>query len=164
QGDTLTNLATTVAGLIQHPPDELGDLSAALQALPLPDLAISGNFGQALTALADAVPTDLSSLTGGLTDKLGALQGQLGGLTGPLGEVLDVVLAIYQATQADLFCVQTPPPSSGAGTGGSTPSSATTPEPVQQLNGILDLFPQPLTLVSLLDWLYLLWRNVNLSE
>lgn len=179
QAETLTNLATAVVGLIQHPPDELGDLSAVLQALPLPDLAISGDFAQALTALADAVPTDLSSLTDGLTSSLGQLKGQLGGLTGPLGELLEVVLALYQASQADLFCTPAAPspsangtdngtPATGgtggnSGTGGA-PSNVTTPASVQQLHGILDLFPQPLNLVSLLDWLYLILRDVNLSE
>jgi hypothetical protein len=162
QGGALTNLATTVAELIQHPPNELGDLRAALQALPLPHLAISSDFAQTLAALAGAIPTDLSPITGGLTDSLGALTGQLGGLTEPLGEVLEVVLAIYAATQVDLFCTQTSSPGSG-GTEGA-PSSATTPVPVQQLNSILDLFPQPLTLASLLDWLYLVLRNLNLSE
>lgn len=179
QAETLTNLATTVAGLIQNPPDELGDLSAVLQALPLPELAISGDFAQVLTALARAVPTDVSSLTDGLTSNLGLLKGQLGGLTGPLGEVLEVVLALYQANQADLFCTPAAPPPGGGGTGGGTPpggnpggnggtvgtpGSASTPASVQQLHGILDLFPQPLNLVSLLDWLYLILRDLNLSE
>src|SRR5687767_13007016 len=110
QAERLTNLAATVAALIQNPPDELGDLSAVLQALPLPDLAISGDFAQALTALASAVPTDVSGLTDGLTGNLGLLKSQLGGLTGPLGEVLEVMLALYQASQADLFCTPAVPP------------------------------------------------------
>ena len=125
------------------------------------------------------MPTDLSSLTGGLTGSLGALEGQLGELTGPLGEVLDVVLAIYEATQVDLLCAQeaappgvggtgggTPPAGGDGGNGGTggTPSNTTTPASIQQLNGILDLFPQPLNLVSLLDWLYLILRDLNLSE
>src|SRR5436305_4952356 len=166
QGGALTGTAGLIAGLIEHPPGDLGSLSAALQALPLPGLAISGNYGQALTALAGAVPTDLSSLTGGLTGGLGALGNEIGGLTGPLGELLEVVTAIYAVTQADLLCV-TPSAPSGGGAGGGTPSAgsaggtggtagppagATTPAAIQQLNGILDRFPQPLNVGSLLDW------------
>jgi hypothetical protein len=154
QSETLSTLATTVAGLAQNPPDDLGDLSSALQALPLPDFAISGDFAGTLAALGDAVPGDLSSITGGLTGGLEALEGQLGNLTGPLGQVLDVALAIYEVTQVDLFCVGEAPPG----------EPATQPSPVQQMNGILDLFPSPLNLSALLDWLYLILRNLNLSE
>ena len=92
------------------------------------------------------------------------------------------MLALYQASQADLFCT----PSRcrrprwavqavvrcllvvTGGNGGSRESAsssrATTPASVQQLHGILDLFPQPLNLVSLLDWFYLILRDINLSE
>src|SRR3954468_21103403 len=105
QGGALTGTASLIAGLIQHPPSELGSLSAALQALPLPGLAISGKYAQSLTALAGAAPADLSGLTGGLTGGLGALGGEIGGLTAPLGEVLEVVAAVHAAAQADLLCV-----------------------------------------------------------
>lgn len=179
QSETLSGLITTVAGLIENPPDDLGDLSTALQALPLPDFAISGDFAATLTALAEAVPADLSSITDGLTGGLGALQGQLGDLTGPLGRLLELVLAIYEATQVDLFCAPTAPPS-GGGTGGSNggsggsggsppppPPAGGPPAPpaaVQQINGVLDLFPSPLTVESLLEWIYLGLRDFNLSE
>src|SRR5437764_12432784 len=147
QGGALTGTAGLIAGLIEHPPGDLGSLSSALQALPLPSLAISGNYGQALTALAGAVPTDLSSLTGGLTGGLGALGNQIGGLTAPLGEVLEVVKAVHAAAQADLLCAGTPPV---GGAPGGPPASATAPAPVQQLKVILDKFPQPLDVGSLL--------------
>src|SRR5436305_4174003 len=161
QGGALTGTAGLIAGLIEHPPGDLGSLSAALQALPLPGLAISGNYGQALTALAGAVPTDLSSLTGGLTGGLGALGNQIGGLTAPLGEVLEVVKAVHAAAQADLLCTATPPPATG-GAGGGPPAAATTP--VQQLNLILDRFPQPFNVGSLIDWLYRLLKDLDLSD
>src|SRR5436305_605760 len=163
QGGALTGTAGLIAGLIEHPPGDLGSLSAALQALPLPGLAISGNYGQALTALASAVPTDLSSLTGGLTGGLGALGNQIGGLTAPLGEVLEVVKAVHAAAQADLLCTATPPPAAG-GAGGGPPAAATTPKPVQQLNLILDRFPQPFNVGSLIDWLYRLLKDLDLSD
>src|SRR5215218_1469472 len=178
QGGALTSTASLISGLIEKPPGELGSLSAALQALPLPGLAISGKYAQALTGLAGAVPTDLSSLTSGLTGGLGALGNEIGGLTAPLGEVLEVVAAVYAATQADLLCTAkpaapgggadgVPPPASGAGGSGGTagaPAGITTPAPVQQLNGILDLFPQPLNLTSLLDWLYRILKVLDLSS
>ncbi len=157
QSETLSTLATTVAGLVQNPPDDLGDLSTALQALPLPDFAISADLAGTLDALMQAVPSDLSGVTGGLTGGLGALEGQLGGLTGPLGQVLEMVLAIYQAAQVDLFCI---------GEAAETPPAETpaTPASIQQMNGVLDLFPSPLNLSTLLDWLYLILHNVNSSE
>src|SRR5215218_1387788 len=146
QGGALTSTASLISGLIEKPPGELGSLSAALQALPLPGLAISGKYAQALTGLA--------------------------------GAVLEVVAAAYAATQADLLCTAkpaapgggadgVPPPASGAGGSGGTagaPAGITTPAPVQQLNGILDLFPQPLNLTSLLDWLYRILKGLDLSS
>lgn len=156
QGGNLTSIATLVAGLIQNPPDSLDDLSAALDALPLPNIPIDPKFAQALNALRAAVPTDLSGITGDLTGGLASLSGQLGGLTEPLERVLRVVLAIYAATQVDLLCPPTPP--------SGTPSGGSTALPIQQFNTFLDLFPNPLTLDSLLNWLYLMLRDFDLSE
>jgi hypothetical protein len=153
QAGNLTNVANLITEMIENPPDSLGDLSTALQALPLPDLGISPAFAQALNALKAAVPSNLSSITGGMTDDLGALQGQLGSLTEPLERVLEVVLAIYNTTQVDLFCA----PSGGGAPAGDTPL------PLKQLNTFLDLFPEPLTLDSLLHWLYLRLRDFDLS-
>lgn len=179
QADALTRTATLVTGLIEHPPRELADLGAAVRALPLPDLAISGEYAQALNALAGAVPTDLSGLAGGLTESLKSLEDELGGLSGPLREVLDVVLAIYEATRVDLLCTEETAPTGSGGEGsgtqpaggnggnvgaGSSPGGAPAPLFIQQMNGILDLFPQSLDLSSLLDWLYRILRNLNLSD
>src|SRR5436305_3710981 len=162
QGGALTGTAGLIAGLIEHPPGDLGSLSGALQALPPPGLAISGPYGQPVTAPAGTVPAGLSSLTGGLTGGVGALGNQIGGLTAPLGEVLEVVKAVHAAAQADLLCTATPPPAAG-GAGGGPPPAATTPKPVQQLNLLLDRFPQPFNVGSLIDWLYRLLKDLDLS-
>ncbi|MBK8021896.1 MAG: hypothetical protein IPK19_10855 [Chloroflexi bacterium] len=170
QSDNLTSIATTVANLIENPPSSLGDLGALLQALPLPDLAISDDFGMALNQLAAMVPGDLSGITGGLSGNLGALQEQLGALTGPLGEVIEVVLAVYALTQVDFLCATTPSPPGGTPPGGGSPPPAEPPPgqpppaPVQQLNTIIDLFPNPLTVSSLLEWIYQVLRDFDLSE
>src|SRR5262245_10069217 len=77
QSDNLTRVIDAVNGLIQHPPQNIGDLGQALSELPLPDLQISGDFGAALGQVRAAVPADLSGVTCGLLAELAALSGRL---------------------------------------------------------------------------------------
>ena len=75
QSGTLTQVATTVAGLIEHPPKSIGDLGGVLQTLPLPNIPVGGDFGKTLQSLSSAMPSDLSSVTGDLTGGLQSLEG-----------------------------------------------------------------------------------------
>ena len=178
QSAALAKVASTVAGLIEHPPKNIGDLGSVLQSLPLPNIDVGGDLGKTLGSLSSAIPTDLSSVTGELTGGLDSLQGQLGQLAGPLGKVMEVALAIYQAAQLDLLCLGAPaPPAGGGGSAGtSTPSSggaqaaagapaaAPPPSPLGGLGDILDQLPSPMNVDGLLTWLDRLMHNLDTSN
>lgn len=170
QVGNLTAIVDVVSGLIANPPDELGDLQAAISELPLPDLQLGGEFSGTLDAIREALPSDLSSVTGDLLNGLQQLQTTVGTqLTQVLQDTLEAVLAIYRLTQIDFTCEEAAAPEGGAGgPGGGTPPGGTpppgggTPPPtqphpvgavVERTNGFLDLLPSPLNMEGFLAWL-----------
>ncbi|HEY9622006.1 MAG TPA: hypothetical protein V6C78_16745 [Crinalium sp.] len=177
QVGNLTGVVTTVTGLINNPPDSLGDLTQNLNALPLPDLNVGSDFTGTLSSLSQALPTDLSSITGGLTGTLQQLQNTIGtDLTGALGDALRAVLAIYNLTQIDFSCLGSADSgSSGSGSGGSgTPGGSGSPavpgsqvtaltSSLDQVNGAIALLPSPLTVESFLIWLNDILNNPQRS-
>jgi hypothetical protein len=105
QTGRLSAVATTVANLINNPPDSLGDLGGAINELPLPDLAIDSRFVTSLNALRNAVPTDLRSVTGVLTDGLQQLGGTIDSeITALLGKVLRAIQTVHALTQIEFTC------------------------------------------------------------
>lgn len=170
QVGNLTAIVDVVSGLIANPPDELGDLQAAISELPLPDLQLGGDFSGTLDAIRQALPSDLSSVTGDLLDGLQQLQTTVGTqLAQVLQDTLEAVLAIYRLTQIDFTCEEAAAPEGGGGPGGGAPPSGGTPPPgggtpppsqphpvgavVERTNGFLDMLPSPLTVESFLTWL-----------
>ncbi|HEX7182489.1 MAG TPA: hypothetical protein VF756_11645 [Thermoanaerobaculia bacterium] len=122
QAGGLTSIAQTVAGLAQNPPGSLADLGRALEELPLPDLAVSGDFAGTLSAIQEAVPADLSSITGNLTAGLQGLDVTLEvDVARLLGEVMEAIAAVHRLLQIDLVCDE----ESGAGGGGAGTSGGT---------------------------------------
>ncbi len=148
QSTALTQIASTVAGLIQHPPHDIGDLGSAIQALPLPDLKIPADFGKALNSLIASMPKDLSSVTHDLGGGLQSLESQLGDLAKPLEDLLKLAKAIYDATQVDIFCK-----ASGTASQGTPAAAAPMPSPFDGLSTILDQLPSPMNVNGLLSWL-----------
>ncbi len=141
QVDNLTGIVTKVAGLIEHPPQRLTDLGTALNELPLPNIAVGGDFAATLNAVRRVVPTDLGSVTGGLTAGLEKLSQTVeGGLAQPLKDAVDAVLAIHRLTQLDWTCRDASPSgggSSGAGSPGSpAPGGAPAPGPAPGQPGL----------------------------
>jgi hypothetical protein len=174
----LTAVSETVVGLIQDPPDSLGDLGQALNELPLPEL-LGGDFASSLGAVQGAVPAELSSVVVGLSDGLAGLQDTVGReLAGVLDGVLEAIRAIDRLAKIDLTCLSAPEPvpsgASGGPGGGSpghaslpggvgndrAPSSSTGPgsiaeaaNQIQAINDALDVLPSPLNVENLLGWL-----------
>jgi DNA-binding FrmR family transcriptional regulator len=184
QVSNLTAIATTVNNLINRPPSDLSNLTQLIQNLPLPNLEIGGDFAATLTALQQALPTDLSSITNSLTTGLQQLDLTVNtDLTEQLAETLTAVLAIYQLTQTDLLCEDANSANSGETTSsgspgnstGNTPSDPATPPPgtvtsspvlastLDQVNGSLDLLPSALNVDSFLTWLHQILQQLNLD-
>lgn len=165
QSGNLGAVATLVANLIENPPSNLGDLSGAINALPLPNLAINPSFVTQFDQLRSAVPTDLSAVTGVLTDGLGELAGTIGAdLAEPLGKVLATITAIRQLTTLRFTCPDTNPagavaPSFGLSTlEGALHATAADPSPLVEvtahINSVVTLLDSaPSDVALLLAWL-----------
>jgi phage-related protein len=120
QAGHLAAVATTIEGLVAHPPQSVGDLLGALQSFPLPDINVAGNLGTALSSLHGALPSDLASVTGPVTSGLAHLQDTLGtDLAQAFTTGLQPILDLAKLIGTDFTCRGTPP--SGPGTSGSPP-------------------------------------------
>jgi uncharacterized protein YjgD (DUF1641 family) len=181
QVDRLSTVATTVIDLIEHPPQNIGDLTQTLNELPLPNLQIGGKFATTLTQLKTAIPTDLSSVTGDLLAGLQGLQASVDSdLTQVLAEVLQAVLAVYQLTQIDLRCEDAtlsvsrlltqplargsdPVPAAALASADPAPATgiAAATAQVEQLLSILNLAPSSFNVETSLDWLH---RSLTFSS
>jgi len=172
----LAAIATTVADLIENPPNNLSDLTQGIQTLPLPDLQLGGDVGAVLSALQTAIPTDLSDVTGSLTSGLQQLEDTVqNDLVGLLGQALEAVLAVYQLTQIDWLCADADNPAVNrindlsARESTITLAAAATPPPVfsntlDQISSSLDLLPSPLNVDSVLTALQQLLQKINLDS
>ncbi len=182
----VVQLATTIAGLINHPPQAIGDLSLALNELPLPKLQFTGNLSANLKLINDAVPADLSEVTGKLIEQLQALQDTVDTeLIQSLKSALDVLLAIYRLTQIDLRCDESAQPKpkvapvaalaaalsgtasdmnadSEPASGAATDLTAATTQ-IQAANQILDLAPSPFNVEAFLTWSHSAFASLNLQ-
>src|SRR5207244_3538241 len=191
QAGHLGAVATTIEGLIAHPPQSVGDLLGSLQSFPLPDINVGGGLGTALSSLHGALPGDLSSLTGPVTSGLTQLQTTLGtDLAHAFTEGLQPILDLAKLVGTDFSCLTTPaqgapgaPAVPGPGAPGSPPGSGTPapppglspgpaasppahPAPASALASIgsaLGIFPSPLTLDSFLVWLVTLTGTLRAS-
>ena len=111
----LGTISSTVDGLLHGQPPSIGTLLDSVRTLPVPDLPVGGDLPGVFARIQAAVPSDLSSLTGGLTQGLEALgtsvtHDLLGAITSGLGPILN----LGKLLQIDLTC---DPPGSGAPAG-----------------------------------------------
>ncbi len=169
QTGNLGKVAETVTGLINNPPTGISDLRRLLGELPLPDLSIGSDFVKTLGSLEQAVPTDLSGVTGELTGRLEGLKGSIGtGVTSVLKNLLAALDAVGRLSQLNFKCEEdggtgaaaTPAPAPASGESGAGASAAATPASplpskakVDEVNSALDLLPNPLNVESFLGWL-----------
>lgn len=182
QSGKLGSVTTLVTTLINDPPSTLGDLGQAINELPLPALAINPSFVTQLTALRNAVPTDLGALTGVLTGGLTQLAGTVEGeLAAPLAKVLAAITAIRQLTELSFTCPDSPvatilfgplalPQRNGALIAGrALPAAAVAPssiaEATNHLNSVVALLASVPTEVDLLlGWLSEVSETLSLSS
>ncbi len=120
QAGAFSGLLTTVQNLAQHPPSSIGDLTSTLQGTSLPNLDVAGDLGKAISGLKDALPTDISSVTGGLLDGLDKLGTQVGpGLATILEDVLKLFDTLQKIQSIDFQCLDAGAPAGGAPAGGA---------------------------------------------
>src|SRR5262245_30914307 len=173
---SLTGVSGVISGAGSKPPAGVAGFGPALRALSLPDLDVSSALGPGFASLKNALPSDLSSVTGGLTSGIDQLKASGTQLTDKLAESLKLVQAIYQLTQLDFGngAAAGPPPAGGGGGGGAGSGGAggagTPAQPplsaqsMSQVSAALDGLPSPFTVDSFLTWLQGTLADVNLDD
>jgi hypothetical protein len=164
---SLTGASSLISGSKSKPPAGVAGFGAALRGLPLPDLNASSAFEATFDSLKAALPSNLASVTGGLTGGIKQLKSSGAELTGRLGESLQVVQAIYGLTQLDFQGKgQAPGPPPAAPPAGG-PAPVPPPESAQsmeQVKNALDGLPSPLTVASFLPWLRDALDSITLDD
>jgi hypothetical protein len=161
----LGTVLTLVQRLATDPPREVGDLEAALGAIPLPDLGLPADLAGRVAGLATAVPADPAGVIAPLLGRLESIGTDFGGALGQrLAAVLAVTERVHALTRIDVDCgrlaVGAPgggagdgTGSGGGGAGGAAPRSATR-ETVAGANAVLDGLPDPLDVRGLFAWIH----------
>jgi hypothetical protein len=161
----LAQVGTTVAGLIDHPPQGIEGLLGSVKALPLPDVGLGTELPATLQSLQAAVPTDigdvLGAITGNLADLSALATGELGSaLTAGLGPVL----ALRKLLELDLSCFHDEP----AGPPPPPPPPGTPPAGTQRTAAALDQAHAALTslpdTITIEDIVALLARGIDLES
>lgn len=184
QTNNLTSVASAVAGLINNPPQSIGDLMQSLDEQPMPDLQVGGDFAARLADLQAALPADLS-VTGNLTADLQQLRGSFEDFAGLVRQAIETIDAIVRLTQLDPNCILpggVPPPfASAQASGNGTPApeppptdgtdsgegeaTASPPSPLSQsldeIEQVFDLVPSPFNVEGVLA---LLNQGLNQSD
>ena len=165
----LTSLIDLVTGLVNDPPDSLGDLVQVLDEIELPnlgsDLGVDTGFASVLNSIGDVLPADLSQVTGGLTSGLNELGASISAdIAGELSATIQAAKAIYELIQLDWTCKD----GSTSATGSSGPDSGSDPgnnsdteeeeqsateslsASMDQLDSMLNLLPDPVNIKSIL--------------
>ena len=165
----LASLIDLVTGLVNDPPNSLGDLVQVLDEIELPnlgsDLGVDTGFASVLNSIGDVLPADLSQVTGGLTSGLNELGASISAdSAGELSATIQAARAIYDLIQLDWTCKD----GSTSATGSSGPDSGSDPgnnsdteeeeqsateslsASMDQLDSMLNLLPDPVNIKSIL--------------
>ncbi len=161
----LTSLIELVTGLVNDPPDSLGDLVQVLDEIELPDLGADTGFVSVFNSIGDLLPDDLSQVTGGLYSGLNELGASIStDIAGELSAVIQAARATYDLIQLDWTCKN----GSTSANGSSGPDSGSDPDnnsdteeeeqsateslnaSMDQLDSMLNLLPDPVNIKSIL--------------
>lgn len=173
QAASLLSVVDTVSGLIENPPQDFSSYLQGIGELKLPQFDIGSEFASNLGAIRDAIPTDLSGVTGGLFGTLQQLQsGAVGAITDTVAPILQLLSALSTLVSGDLSCGLVPGMNTpvidqdnggggGGGNGSVQPSTTTapakpmvTPAQIASANAVINALPSPLTVQNLLQWLH----------
>ena len=167
----ITSIVQTLQSLIDNPPDEIGDIVAALGNLPLPDLSVGAGLGDAFGEIGNVLPPDVAEFTGDVQIRLDNALELVADINGSVQSVLQAATALHRLTEIDWNCADTTGDGAavpGGGTpGGASPGGApaagdpaeerdgvsvtATNQVVAQANGTLDLFPSPFTVEAVIE-------------
>jgi hypothetical protein len=91
-----------LSGFISNPPSSIGDFLSGIADVALPNVNVTGALSGNFTSLGDAIPSDTSSITGGLTSALGGLKGSVtSNLIPQITQFIEGVQALYKLSQTN---------------------------------------------------------------
>ncbi|MDX2478076.1 MAG: hypothetical protein QNL05_12015 [Gammaproteobacteria bacterium] len=184
QAKVLTDFSDRLQDLKQAP-QFLSNLGQTLNELPLSDFNISASFSANFTSLGQAIPTDISSVTGPLEQGIQDLTNTLDeDLTQVIDGLIKTIAAISSLMEMDFLCAnagQTQDSASDSSSGSdssdsdsssdtdsdatpTTPAITQSTQQIQQLKNILDLLPEPFDVSSLLDLIALVGQQRHASS
>ena len=164
QVEQIKQIVELIKGLIENPPDDVGDLLNIAQNLPLPEFDIQGDFSTALSDARAALPTEFGDLTAGIDGDLNSFPALIEQLQEIMQDAVKAAAAIERLTSLDFRC--------GAGGDGAAPPApapgdpppaeenpaaqrmARTAQQTQQVNDMLDRLPASPTVGGLLEFFF----------
>jgi hypothetical protein len=170
QAGSFLQIAQLVQQLIDQPPGDFSGYLSHLQSLPLPQVSVAGDLGDAFSGILPALQGDTSGLLEPLLGAVGNISQNVGG---DLGETFNRLLSIIQDLQtlfaSDLSCglvaalEPLPAPALPAPPAEGEPQPAPTPlnppavvsqEQVDQAKAMVESLPADMTVPALLTWLH----------
>jgi hypothetical protein len=170
QAGSFLQIAQLVQQLIDQPPGDFAGYLSHLQSLPLPQVSVAGELGDAFNGILPALQGDTSGL---LEPLLGAVSSIGQNVGGELGETFSRLLAIMQDLQtlfaSDLSCglvaalepLPAPPAPTLPEEGEPAPPAAPLTPPaivsqaqVDQAKAVVESLPAEMTVPALLTWLH----------
>ena len=123
-----------LAGLIDNPPDSVGDLVSVLGTIDLPSIDGADNMLQSMGSLGDMLPADAGAGLTTALEKIGELQGVVtGDIPGLITRIADCIQTVQALLNTPLFATlgggSTTTGGSGAGAAGGGAGSGGAPEP-----------------------------------
>lgn len=165
QVEQLQKIVALIAGLVDDPPTDVGDFIDLAGNLPLPELAVEGDFATILGNAVASLPVDLGSVTGAVSGDLNQFVTLVTEELEPLlRDAVRMAASIDTLVSMDFRCgigqrAATGGGSTGAEEGEATPTAgaerlAATATQVQQVNDMLDRLPATPSPGGLLEFLF----------
>ncbi|MEJ2200348.1 MAG: hypothetical protein P8X63_04945, partial [Desulfuromonadaceae bacterium] len=171
QAGSFLQILQLVKQLIDEPPGDFSGYLSQLQSLPLPEISIAGDLGEAFSGILPALQGDTSGLLEPLLGAVGNIGQSIGG---ELGETFSRLLSIIQDLQTlfatDLTCglveslaplpAPATPPAPAEGEPAPEPAAPSPPpavlsqEQVDAAKAMVEALPADMTAPALLKWLH----------
>ena len=173
QTGNFLQIAQQVKQLIDEPPGDFSRYLSHLQSLPLPDIAIAGDIGDAFNGILPALKGHTSGLMEPLLGAVASIgQGVGGNLGGTFSQLLTIIEDLQTLFASDLSCGLVPAlapvpapkvPQSPPGAGGDPAPAPTPPSPppvllsqdkVDTAKTMVEALPADMTVPALLKYVH----------
>lgn len=170
QVGSFLQIAQLIQQLVDNPPDDFGGYLSHLQSLPLPEVSVADDLGDAFNGILPALQGDTSGLLEPLLGAVGDIGQSVGGDLGEnFSRLLEIITDLQILFASDLSCglvaalepLPAPalPPLPTDGTPPPDPVPLNPPtilsqEQVDQAKAMVETLPADMTVPALLTWLH----------